>query len=136
MENIALMKIAIYGGYKAGNYSGDLTGKWARVEFPVNVDAMLVADVDGDDRADVIAEALPDMYWLDEGESNAHVYWFEQPNNPKQPNWIRHFVTTQYTTNSLDVCDLDRDGAVDIIAGEHRGTKLLKIFKNVEGGKA
>ncbi len=277
----------VSGRYFYRNPGGDMTGKWTRVEFPVNVDTMLVTDVDGDNRADVIAEALPDVYWLEAGdrqgnswkttkigtlpptehgngqgyataqivpggkpeillssgkreiyyfeipdnpssenwqltrvtteaseegigigdldgdgdidiaasdmytigdkiawwenpgngaedwtkhkignvdlwpdrfavadvnndkhldiivseenegeEPNAHVYWFEQPNNPKQPNWIRHLVTTQYTTNSLDVFDMDRDGAVDIIAGEHRGTKLLKIFKNVEGGTA
>jgi hypothetical protein len=264
-----------------------MTGKWSRVTFPVNVDAMLIVDVDGDEMADVIGEALPDVYWLeakdsqgnaweatkigtmpktghengqgymlaqiiaegkpeivlsggkadreiyyleipdnpnagnwphtlitneatDEGigigdidrdgdvdiaagdmytggkkiawwenpgngkgdwikhkignvsqwpdrfvladingdlrldaivseenegkKPDAHVYWFEQPEQPRNSNWYRHLVTTQYTTNSMDVADLDRDGLVDLVTGEHRGTKKVKIWKNVARG--
>ena len=43
---------------------GDASGAWRRTELPVNADAMLMFDVDGDGRDDIIAEALPNVYWL------------------------------------------------------------------------
>jgi hypothetical protein len=42
-----------------------MTGSWLRIIFDINVDAMLVVDVDGDLFSDIIAEALPDVYWLE-----------------------------------------------------------------------
>lgn len=94
-------------------------------------DRFALADINSDNRLDIVVSEE------NEGtEPNAHVYWFEQPSNPKQSNWTRHPIATQYTTNSMDVADMDRDGAVDIITGEHRGTKLLKIWKNLDRGNA
>ncbi len=53
------------GRYFYCNPGGDMTGSWQRITFEINVDAMLVLDVDGDPFADVIAEALPEVYWLE-----------------------------------------------------------------------
>jgi hypothetical protein len=39
--------------------------KWKRVDFGFNVDGMLFADVDGDEYADLIGQALPNVYWLE-----------------------------------------------------------------------
>ncbi|HRX86528.1 MAG TPA: PKD domain-containing protein, partial [Phycisphaerae bacterium] len=44
--------------------------------------------------------------------------------------WTRHTIVTQYTTNSMDVADMDHDGDIDIITQEHRGTKKLQIWDN------
>jgi hypothetical protein len=55
----------VSGPYFYRNPGGDMTGAWVRVTFPIAVDAMLIVDVDGDDKADVIGEALPDVYWLE-----------------------------------------------------------------------
>ena len=277
----------VSGRYLYRNPGGDMTGTWPRVTFPIDVDAMLIVDVDGDDKADVIGEALPDVYWLeaqdvqgnswnstkigtipktshengqgyvlaqivsggrpeillaggtseiyyfeipenpsagnwprtlitsgatdedigvgdidgdgdldiaagdvysggdkvawwenpgdgtgnwtkykigttddwpdrfavadlngdghpdivvseenDGTSSNAHVYWFEQLADPKSPGWTRHTLCTQYTTNSMDVADMDRDGDVDIITGEHRGAEKVAIWENVNNGSS
>ena len=277
-----------YGDIASGRYfyrnpGADMTGKWERITFPVNVDAVLIVDVDGDELGDVIGQALPDVYWLeakdiqgnswnttkigtiaktghengqgyavaqiipggkpelilkggsednevyyfeipdnpevgnwphtlitnestDEGVgvgdidgdgdidicggglggkavgwwenpgtgkgqwmkhivgSNNHwadrfaladinedgrldivmseewrlqgsrVYWYEQPDDPKSPNWPRHVVAYQFTTNSMDVADMDHDGDIDIITGEHRGTEKLTVWENVNKG--
>ena len=58
-------KDIIAGRYFYRNPGGDMTGPWRRFTFEINVDAMLVLDVDGDAFVDVIAEALPDVYWLE-----------------------------------------------------------------------
>lgn len=36
----------------------------------------------------------------------------------------------------MDVADFDRDGLIDIVIGEHRGSKQVKIWKNIAGGFA
>ncbi len=58
-------KDIIAGRYFYRNPGGNMNGRWQRVTFSINVDAMLIVDVDGDSFADVIAEALPDVYWLE-----------------------------------------------------------------------
>ncbi|MBK7549797.1 MAG: VCBS repeat-containing protein [Rhodoferax sp.] len=54
----------VSGKYFYRNPGGDLTGTWARSTFPADADAMLVLDVDGDGQLDVIAQALPNVYWF------------------------------------------------------------------------
>jgi hypothetical protein len=271
------------GKYFYRNPGGDMTGAWSRVVFPVNVDAVLILDVDGDEYGDVIAQALPDIYWLeaqdqqgtawtakvigqidktghenaqgyalaqiiaggrpelilkggsndnevhyfeipdkpasdpwpqvlitdessDEGVgaadvdrdgdidicggaadgrhvgwwenpgnrsgnwkkhivgSNNHwadrfaladinndgrpdivmseewrlqgcrVYWYEQPEDAGSSDWRKHVVANQFTTNSMDVADMDQDGDIDIITGEHRGTEKVAIWENQDNG--
>jgi hypothetical protein len=58
-------KDVVAGRYIYRNPGGDMMGPWQRITFDINVDAMLVVDVDGDSFSDVIAEALPDVYWLE-----------------------------------------------------------------------
>ena len=42
-----------------------MTGPWKKVDLGSNVDGILVMEVDGDAYADVIAQALPGVYWLE-----------------------------------------------------------------------
>ncbi|KKR27980.1 MAG: FG-GAP repeat protein, partial [candidate division CPR2 bacterium GW2011_GWD2_39_7] len=42
-----------------------MEGKWTRSDLGMNADGYLFVDVDGDEYADVIAEALPDVYWFE-----------------------------------------------------------------------
>lgn len=58
-------KDIIAGRYFYRNPGGNMSGRWQRITFSINVDAMLVVDVDGDSFTDAIAEALPDVYWLE-----------------------------------------------------------------------
>jgi len=55
----------ITGRYFYRNPGGDMSGNWERCEFGINVDAVLFTDVDGDNLADCIASAFPDVYWLE-----------------------------------------------------------------------
>jgi hypothetical protein len=70
--------------------------------------------------------------WPDAGP--AGVFWFEQPAKPDE-RWTPHKIATQYTTNAMDVADMNGDGAPDIITGEHRGTRKVAVWENTGRGK-
>lgn len=56
-------------------------------------DRFAVADFNNDRRLDLVVSEE------NSGEEpNANVYWFEQPKNRPDSPWLRHVVTTQYTT--------------------------------------
>lgn len=57
------------GNYLYFNPGGDMTARWDRISLvdQLNsvVDVVLATDVDGDDHVDLIAEALPNVWWLE-----------------------------------------------------------------------
>ncbi len=170
----------ISGRYFYRNPGGDLTQKWDRVTFPLNVDAMLIVDVDGDDLADAIAEALPNIYWLEAkdtqgsswsitkvatmpatshvngqgyqlaqiipggkpeivlagGNQDREIYYFKIPDNPASGNWQRTLITNEATDEGIGVGDIDRDGDIDIAAGDmYTGGKKVAWWSNPGNGK-
>lgn len=58
-------KDLIAGRYFYLNPGGNMQGNWTRSDLGMNADGYLFVDVDGDDFADVIAEALPHVYWFE-----------------------------------------------------------------------
>jgi hypothetical protein len=58
-------KDIISGRYFYLNPGGDLEAEWTRSDLGMNVDGYLFVDIDGDEYADVIAEALPQVYWFE-----------------------------------------------------------------------
>jgi fibronectin type 3 domain-containing protein len=105
---------------------GDGTANWNSYtmgSLPSNyADRFYSVDLNGDSRLDLAVSAA-------NGSANG-VYWFEAPADPKLGVWIRNTVVNQDTTNSMDVADMDGDGDIDIISGEHRGTKKVAIWEN------
>lgn len=105
---------------------GDGTSDWKRYivgDTINNADRIAVSDINGDGRLDIIVSE-------ETRESDAHLFWFEQPSDPASGNWKRHLVVKQYTMNSMDVADMDRDGDTDIIINEHRGNKTVQVWEN------
>ncbi|MCA9874174.1 MAG: VCBS repeat-containing protein, partial [Anaerolineales bacterium] len=108
---------------------GDGSGEWTA--YPVGTfdealypDRTEVADLNGDGRLDVIVTE-------ENGEdSDAQTFWWEQPADPTGGDWPRHLLTTQATTNSLDVADMNGDGSTDVVLAEHRGGLKLAIWVN------
>lgn len=58
-------KDIIAGRYFYLNPGNNMEGNWTRRDLGFNADGYLFADVDGDEYADVIAEALPEVYWFE-----------------------------------------------------------------------
>ncbi len=55
----------VSGRYFYLNPGEAMEGRWKRNDLGMNVDGYLFVNIDGDDYADVIAEALPDVYWFE-----------------------------------------------------------------------
>ena len=112
---------------------GDGSGEWTA--YPVGTfdealypDRTEMADLNGDGRLDIIVTE-------ENGEdSDAQTFWWEQPADPTGGDWTRHLITTQATTNSLDVADMNGDGSADVILAEHRGSLKLAIWVNDRQG--
>lgn len=93
-----------------------------------------VSDLNRDGRLDII---------LTENEiPGGRVAWFEAPKDPKQPSWTPHILPTSDDEargpyHSLQLADFDRDGDLDIFAGEmeHLGKPPHRwfIWENVQG---
>jgi len=52
------------------NPGGDMEGEWRISDLGINGDGILMIDVDGDEFADVIAQSLPNVYWLEAEDEN------------------------------------------------------------------
>ena len=111
-----------------GNGAGDWTMHHLG-HTPHSGDRYELADLNGDGRLDLVVSE-------ETRSDGAGLYWFAQPDDPGRRDWPRTQLAVQWTTNSLDVADLDRDGDLDIVCAEHRGPKQVQIWENLGNGAA
>jgi hypothetical protein len=116
----------IAGRYFYRNPGGDMTGRWRRVDLSRNVDAMLFVDVDGDTFADCIAEALPNVYWL-EAENLQGTSWKARRVASLPP--ARH-VNGQ----GFAAAQLVPGGRPEIVLSTGEGISYLEIPSDPSGG--
>jgi len=92
-------------------------------------DRIVLADMNGDGLMDVVVSE--ERYPGDDPDAN--LYWYEQLSGG---TFVRYTVTTKYSLNNLDVTDFDRDGDMDIVTCEHKGSpsQELLIYENDSNG--
>jgi hypothetical protein len=78
------------------------------------MDRVAVADVNRDGKPDIVATIE-----RQDGALTDSLYWFEAPSEPKHEPWTRHLIARHRSVNSLDVTDIDGDGAADVVVAEH-----------------
>lgn len=91
-------------------------------------DRVQIADVDSDGKSDIVVaeERWPGL------EPDGNIFWYRQM---APDDFERRHITTQYSSNNLDVQDIDQDGDVDILTAEHKGPDLeLQIWLNDGNG--
>jgi hypothetical protein len=65
-------------------------------------------------------------------DPDTHLLWLEHPDDPTQP-WPQHVVIDGvWGGYSLDAKDVDFDGDIDIVLGEHRGDRRSWVLENVK----
>jgi hypothetical protein len=98
---------------------GDVTD-WA--------DRAELVDINGDGRKDVVVS-------VENGSATGAVtYWFQAPQDPASQTWTRRMVATQGSTNSMSTADLNQDGTIEVVTGEHKGQLRVRLWKSTDGG--
>ncbi len=109
----------VSGRYIYRNPGGNLTGKWPRTDLGANVDGMLVLDVDRDTQPDIIATALPDVFWC-EAEDSTLDQW-------KQTKIGSIPKTGHVNGQGYGKADLDGDGRLEVLLSAAGGIYAGRI---------
>jgi hypothetical protein len=110
-------------------HPGQPSENWQRHPVGTTVyheDRLAAADLNGDGLTDIVVTEE----WSRSDEPITSLYWFEQIRDGDRIDWQRHKIATQSSLNSLDVADIDRDGDIDLVTGEHKGANRLQLWEN------
>jgi hypothetical protein len=117
------------GRYFYRNPGGDMSARWQRTVLPgkSSIDAMIILDVDDDDYGDIIAEDLPDVYWL-EAENINGTSWAIRAKIGEIPSGPHNTSAQGYTS-----AQIINGGKPEILLSS-RGVYCFEIPDNPEKG--
>ncbi len=108
------------------NPGGNMTGKWEKSMLPINADGILFLDVDGDQYGDIIAQALPDVYWF-EAVNKSGTKW--------KAVKIAEIVATEHVNSQgFEKGDFIAGGKNEFILSGGDAVYLFEISNNPEKG--
>ncbi len=114
----------VSGRYVYLNPGGDMTGDWERIDFGKNVDGMIAVNIDDDGKADVIAQALPDVYWLEATDKSATTWTAKV---------VAQLPKTGHTNGQgYGLADVFDGGKPEILMSAEGGTYAIAIPENPE----
>jgi hypothetical protein len=79
-----------------------------------------ITDVNGNGHMDIVA-CEEHTVWQPGAHrvEYARLAWFENPGDPRRGPWTMHIIDQIRSPHSLAVADLDGDGQIEIVCGEH-----------------
>ena len=108
-------------GKKEGNWQQHKVGSIDYI-----ADHFAAADFNRDGHCEILVteSRAPEKY-------PAGIYLFTAPKGDvKATDWEKKQLVVQNSTNSLDIADMDKDGDIDFVTGEHKGSCKLQIWEN------
>lgn len=112
----------VSGRYFYRNPGGDMSGQWVRSDLGGNVDAILVTDVDGDDRGDLIAQALPDILWIEAAGDHGETWRIRKV--------ARAHKTEHVNSQGFALGQLIPGGRLEIVLASGEGIHYYEIPEN------
>lgn len=112
----------VSGRYFYRNPGGGMEAAWTRIDLGANADGCLFVNVDGDEFADIIAAALPDVFWFEAEDAQGS-------------SWIEHIIgqlppTGHNNGQGYAAADLIAGGKQEIILQADKGIYVCEIPKN------
>ena len=103
------------------NPGGDMAGEWTKIDLGMNVDAMISIDVNNNGRADIIAEALPDVYWFEASDETA-TKWTAKVVGQIPP-------TSHHNGQGYQAADIIPGGKMEVLLSSQEGLYLIELPK-------
>ena len=107
------------GRYLYLNPGDDLTASWEKVVLDDNVDGIFLMDVDGDPFADIIAQALPAVYWYEATDESAR--HFSRRQIAEIP------ATSHVNSQGFTLADVSGNGHSDILIAGNGNVYAIEI---------